>query len=194
MWSYGSGWDASYADGSSQTCGFCSTSQATAAVRIGGNHIYGLQVLANVITPGGYAISTPGFSVDPTGIVTAQTFSGALTGHASLDLPLAGGTVTGGTTFSGSGTGLAVTNNATIGGTLGVTGAATFSGGLTGALTGHASLDFPLTGGSTITGNVLTTQTVFANGFSIYGGAYGVSCTGTPTSSFQSVNGIVIHC
>jgi hypothetical protein len=132
------------------------------------------------------------------GVTGAATFSGgltgALTGHASLDLPLAGGTVTGGTTFSGSGTGLAVTNNATIGGTLGVTGAATFSGGLTGALTGHASLDFPLTGGSTITGNVLTTQTVFANGFSIYGGAYGVSCTGTPTSSFQSVNGIVIHC
>lgn len=36
-------------------------------------------------------------------------------------LPLTGGTVTGATTFSGAGTGLAVTNNATVGGTLMVT-------------------------------------------------------------------------
>jgi len=40
----------------------------------------------------------------------------------SAALPLVGGTVTGATTFSGAGTGLAVTNNATVGGTLVVTG------------------------------------------------------------------------
>ena len=55
-----------------------------------------------------------------TGNVTAPTFIGALTGHASLDLPLGGGTLTGSLT------------------------APTFIG----ALTGHASLDLPLTGGS----------------------------------------------
>jgi hypothetical protein len=53
-------------------------------------------------------------------------------GPGALFLPLAGGNVTGVTTFSAAGTGLAVTNNATIGGvitvggTLGVTGGATF--------------------------------------------------------------------
>ncbi|MDR3534929.1 MAG: hypothetical protein P4L71_00390 [Acetobacteraceae bacterium] len=45
--------------------------------------------------------------------------------------------------------------NATVGGALGVTGSATFSGGLTGTLTGHASLDLPLTGG-TISGSLTT--------------------------------------
>lgn len=53
-------------------------------------------------------------------------------------LPLIGGIVTGLTTFTGAGTGLAVTNNATIGGTLGVAGASTLaalaaSGAVTGA-------------------------------------------------------------
>ena len=43
-------------------------------------------------------------------------------GPAGPYLPLTGGNVSGATTFSGAGTGLAVTNNATIGGTLGVTG------------------------------------------------------------------------
>jgi hypothetical protein len=44
---------------------------------------------------------------------------------------LTGGTVTGATTFSAAGAGLAVTNNATIGGTLGVTGLITATGGVT---------------------------------------------------------------
>ena len=85
----------------------------------------------------------------------AATFSagltGTLTGGASLNLPLAGGTVTGATTFSAPGTALAVPNNATVGGTLGVTGASSFSAGLTGTLTGGASLNLPLAGG-TVTG------------------------------------------
>jgi hypothetical protein len=65
------------------------------------------------------------------GISGAATFSGGmagtLTGHATLDLPLTGGNVSGDSTFSGSGTGLTVTNNTTIGGTLGVTGALTLA-------------------------------------------------------------------
>ena len=62
---------------------------------------------------------------------------------------------------------LNVIGNATIGGTLGVTGAATFTSGLTGALTGHASLDLPLTGG-TVTG-----ATTFSGGLAgtLTGGA-----------------------
>lgn len=74
----------------------------------------------------GLPVST-GISGLGTGVATALgnavNASGGLTTNGT-DLPLAGGTVTGATTFSG---------------------------GLTGTLTGHASLDLPLTGG-TVTG------------------------------------------
>lgn len=56
------------------------------------------------------------------------TTLGALGSHGgSPFLPLIGGTVTGLVSFTGAGTGLAVTNNATIGGTLGVTGLTTIT-------------------------------------------------------------------
>ena len=67
------------------------------------------------------------------GQVTAPTFIGVLTGHASLDLPLTGGVLSGNLT------------------------APTFIG----ALTGHASLDLPLTGG-VLSGN-LTAPTFIGN-------------------------------
>ena len=41
---------------------------------------------------------------------------------------------------------------------------------------------------------ITDTGLVEASGFDIVGGASGVSCTGTPTSSFASVNGIITHC
>lgn len=71
---------------------------------------------------------------DPTGALgaaTRQYVDGAITRAGGPFLALSGGTVTGPTTHSAAltasaaGTGLAVTNNATVGGTLGVTGAAT---------------------------------------------------------------------
>jgi hypothetical protein len=69
-----------------------------------------------------------------------------------------------GVALVGGGAGLSpgCAGNATIGGTLGVTGAATFGGGLTGTLTGHASLDLPLTGG-TVTGAVSLDPTGMAS-------------------------------
>ncbi len=119
------------------------------------------------------------------GVNGVATFSGGLTGTltggASLNLPLAGGTVTGATTFSAPGTALAVPNNATVGGTLGVNGAATFSGGLTGTLTGGASLSLPLAGG-----NVTGATTFSASGTALavpsnatVGGTLGVNGTAT---------------
>ncbi len=49
----------------------------------------------------------------------------------AFSLPLTGGTVTGKTTFTVSGTAVAINNNATVGGTLLVTGAVTYNGGAT---------------------------------------------------------------
>lgn len=57
-------------------------------------------------------------------LIQVQNLIPSVTGF----LPLTGGTVTGLTTFSHSGTGLAVTNNETIGGTLDVGGAVTVGG------------------------------------------------------------------
>jgi len=68
--------------------------------------------------------------------------SGGLATYGTY-LPLAGGTVTGGTTFSSSGVGLAVTNNATVGGTTTTTGT-TFFG------TGGACLINPNNGGNQV--------------------------------------------
>jgi hypothetical protein len=59
----------------------------------------------------------------------ADILDSALSPSAMAFLPLAGGTVTGATTFSGAGSGLAVTNNATVGGT------ATLGGGLANYIT-----------------------------------------------------------
>lgn len=73
----------------------------------------------------------------PGQILTAAELNAALAATIGPYLPLVGGEVTGGTLFSGAGTGLAVTNNATIGGTLGVTGATNLAAlAATGAITG----------------------------------------------------------
>jgi hypothetical protein len=61
-------------------------------------------------------------SGDPTAAAQAATRNYVDTHTTGVFLPLAtGGTVAGATTFSAAGTGLAVTNNATVGGTLGLT-------------------------------------------------------------------------
>jgi hypothetical protein len=79
------------------------------------------------------------------------------TAAEALKAPLASPTFTGSVTIPGGSV-----NSTTIGGTtpaagafttLGATGAATFSGGITGTLTGGASLDLPLAGG-TMTGTI----------------------------------------
>jgi hypothetical protein len=79
--------------------------------------------------------------------------------------------------------------NATIGGALGISGAATFSGGMAGTLTGHATLDLPLTGGnvsgdSTFSGSG-TGLTVTNN--TTIGGTLGV----TGAATFSTINGTV---
>ena len=65
--SWSSGWGAAYVSSSARDYDFYSGSQATTAINLGGNHVYGLNISASVITPTGYAISTPGFSVDAIG-------------------------------------------------------------------------------------------------------------------------------
>jgi len=89
------------------------------------------------------------------GTVYAPTFSGALSGHASLDLALTGGTMSGAIAMG--------SNNITGGGTFTAT---SFSGPLTGAVTGHASLDLALTGG-TMTGVTTLNGTNFEMGRSL---------------------------
>jgi hypothetical protein len=126
------------------------------------------------------------------GISGAATFSGGmagtLTGHATLDLPLTGGNVSGDSTFSGSGTGLTVTNNTTIGGTLGVTGAtslatgggATTVGGTLG-VTGNTSLSNATTSGTlgvsgnTSLSNATTSGTLGVGTNETVGGTLGVT-------------------
>jgi hypothetical protein len=105
-----------------------------------------MSVSWNGVKVGGFNAS--GFVGDVVGNVT-----GNVTGHASLDLPLTGGTLSGNLTaplFLGNVTGHASLDLPLTGGTL--------SGNLTaplflGNVTGHASLDLPLTGG-TLTGTL----------------------------------------
>jgi len=72
------------------------------------------------------------------GTVTAAGFVGPLTGHASLDLPLTGGTLSG---------------------------ALTDASGFIGPLTGHASLDLPLTGGTLSGALVAPSGVTLAGGY-----------------------------
>jgi hypothetical protein len=77
--------------------------------------------------------------------------------------------------------------NATIGGALGISGAATFSGGMAGTLTGHATLDLPLTGG-TVTGHTSFTGELTASSeFQANGTA---SFNGTSTTVNGTLNAI----
>lgn len=73
-------------------------------------------------------LTLSGNAVNPLHAVPLQQLNAAVA--AAPFLPLSGGTVTGPTTLSAAGTGLSVTNNATIGGTLGVTGTITAGGKL----------------------------------------------------------------
>jgi hypothetical protein len=97
-------------------------------------------------------IATTAFDTAAVGVETARA-----TAAEALKAPLASPTFTGSVTIPGGSV-----NSTTIGGTtpaagtfttLGATGAATFSGGITGTLTGGASLDLPLAGG-TMTGTI----------------------------------------
>lgn len=89
-------------------------------------------------------------------------------GGPSSGLPLTGGTVTGLTTFSGAGTGLAVTNNETVGGALSVTGAGTFNGTGTGLTVVHdAAIGGNLTVGGTF--NAAAFNVTSGQGFQVNG-------------------------
>jgi len=138
------------------------------------------------------------FVVSTLGVVTAPSFIGPLTGHASLDLSLTGGTLTGlltgtsitATTFTGALIGGASLDLPLTGGTLtGNLTAPTFFGNLTGNVTGSASLDLPLTGG-TLTG-ALAGTTFSGDGSAltnltpanIAAGTANISITGTAASA-----------
>ena len=51
--------------------------------------------------PDDNSVTIPSGTLTVSGNVTAPTFIGALTGHASLDLPLTGGILTGGLEIKG---------------------------------------------------------------------------------------------
>jgi len=76
-------------------------------------------------------------------------------------LPLAGGTVTGATTFSAASTALTVTNNALISGTITVTGATTLNGAGTGLTVTNNAL---VSGTLTVTGATTLNSLVTFNG------------------------------
>lgn len=110
----------------------------------------------------------------PGQILTAAELNAALAATIGPYLPLVGGEVTGGTLFSGAGTGLAVTNNATIGGTLGVTGATNLAAlAATGAITGAgftARFASPGPIGSTTPSTLSATTGAFSGATSVTGG------------------------
>jgi len=104
-----------------------------------------------------------------------------------------------------SGTGYAVLSaNQTFTGSNTFSSSITASGGLTSSTygisaagfgvygTGYAYNTAGLTTGGYVNavGNIITGGAYYANG----GATVGVSCSGSPTSSFESVNGIVTHC
>lgn len=98
-------------------------------------------------------------------------------------------------TFSGSGTGLAVTNNATVGGTLGVTGASTLTGatsvGSTLSVTGATTLSGVTNSGTEAITNT-TASTSSSTGALVVSGGVGVAgninSAGQITSSGTSTN------
>lgn len=130
------------------------------------------------------------------GAVTAGSM--AVTGNATV-----GGTlgVTGVSTLAGvTTTGLSDTGNATVVGTLGVTGTTTLgaasasslsvSGSLTGTLTGHATLDLPLSGG-TMTGNLsMGANTLFLNTIASANGSNPVAMPNVTMSGTLGVTGL----
>jgi hypothetical protein len=124
-----------------------------------------------------------GLTFNPaTNNLSTTTFTGALTGHASSDLALSGGTMTGSVAMGG--------NNITGAGTISATNINATS--LTGALTGHASSDLALSGG-TMTGsvamggnNITGAGTISATTFS--GSFSGNATTATTATNANNVN------
>ena len=115
------------------------------------------------------------------------TMGGAGTGLAVTNNATVGGTlgVTGDATLSGAGTGLAVTNNATVGGTLGVTGDATLSGAGTGlAVTNNATVGGTLG----VTGATTLSSTLGVTGDATLSGAG----TGLAVTNNETVGGTLI--
>lgn len=115
----------------------------------------GCQPVASSIASTDYVqVWIPGAFPASAKIIQVQNLLPSLAGY----LPLTGGTVTGLTTFSGAGTGLAVTNNETVGGLLTVGNVTTpgstvtFSGAS--SPTRISTLAANLVGSSTLTGNL----------------------------------------
>ena len=136
-------------------------------------------------------------------------------GPAGPYLPLTGGTVSGDATFSGAGTGLAVTNNATVGGTLGVTGNTSLSnatvGGTLGVgtnetvggtlgVTGASSLHntgvtgtLGVTGATTLTGATQINNTLGVTGNTTLGNATVGGTLGVTGTSTLGNGGVSIY-
>jgi len=114
---------------------------------------------ADVITVGGgngtLAINTGDWKISTLGVMTG--ISGITTDGGYTQTGAGANTFTGATSFTGAasfnaaGTGLAVTNNATVGGTLGVTGVVTLGDNLTFSGTAARTITGPGTGGLTLT-------------------------------------------
>ena len=127
---------------------------------------------------------------------TSNTFQVSQNGGTYVALATTGGaqTFSSDITMGGSGTGLAVTNAATVGGTLGITGLTTLTGGLTSAgtasITNATASTSSATGALTVAGGAGIAGALFTGGNITSGGNF-LAAAGTaaaPSYTFTSDN------
>ena len=135
---------------------------------------------ADVITLGGnsgtLAIDTGDWDISATGEMTG--ISGIITNGGYTQTGSGANTFSGAASFTADNTGLAVTNNATVGGTLGVTGLTTLGGNLTFSGTTARTITGPATGGMTL---------------AVAGGPIGLQTTGSGAITLNSAGQLILQ-
>ncbi len=122
------------------------------------------------------AINTSDWDISATGEMTG--ISGITTNGGYTQTGSGANTFSGATSFTAAGTGLAVTNNATVGGTLGVTGLTTLGDNLTFSGTAARTITGPATGGMTLT---------------VAGGPMGLTTTGSGAITLNSAGQLLLQ-
>lgn len=113
-----------------------------------GTGLTGADIIAIGGGSGTLAINTGDWGISTTGAMTG--ISGITTNGGYTQTGSGANTFSGAASFTADNTGLAVTNNATVGGTLGVTGLTTLGGNLTFSGTAARTITGPATGGMTL--------------------------------------------
>jgi len=122
------------------------------------------------------AIDTGDWDISATGEMTG--ISGITTNGGYTQTGTGANTFSGAASFTADNTGLAVTNNATVGGTLGVTGLTTLGGNLTFSGTTARTITGPATGGMTLT---------------VAGGPMGLTTTGSGAITLNSAGQLLLQ-